>query len=79
MSRHPVFHRNRLKPLALTLLVLVGYSFGSVGQEALADTGTGSVSLTTIGSPVTENFNTLSNVAGSTTNTTLPTGWYITE
>jgi predicted extracellular nuclease len=43
------------------------------------DTGTGSVSLTTIGSAATENFNTLSNTAGSTTNTTLPTGWYITE
>jgi uncharacterized repeat protein (TIGR01451 family) len=43
------------------------------------DTGTGSVSLTTVGSPVTENFDTLSNTAGSTTNTALPTGWYITE
>jgi predicted extracellular nuclease len=32
-----------------------------------------------MGSPVTENFDTLSNTAGSTTNTTLPTGWYITE
>ena len=48
-------------------------------QEVRADTGTGSVSLTTAGSAVTENFDTLSNVAGSTTNTTLPTGWYITE
>src|SRR6185295_504473 len=27
----------------------------------------------------TETFNTLSNTAGSTTNTALPTGWYITE
>jgi hypothetical protein len=43
------------------------------------DTGTGSISLTTIGSAATENFNTLSNTAGSTTNTALPTGWYITE
>ncbi|MDT5268471.1 MAG: uncharacterized protein QOH49_657 [Acidobacteriota bacterium] len=43
------------------------------------DTGTGSVSLTTLGSAATENFDTLSNTAGSTTNTTLPTGWYITE
>src|SRR6185295_11721052 len=39
----------------------------------------GSVSLTTAGSAVTENFNTLSNTAGSTTNTALPTGWYLTE
>ncbi|MFL6333298.1 MAG: hypothetical protein ACJ754_08165 [Pyrinomonadaceae bacterium] len=44
------------------------------------DTGTGSVSLTAIDTAVpTETFNTLSNTAGSTTNTTLPTGWYITE
>jgi hypothetical protein len=35
--------------------------------------------LTAIGTPATENFDTLSNTAGSTTNTTLPTGWYITE
>src|SRR3954452_9149040 len=43
------------------------------------DTGTSSVSLTTLGSPVTENFDTLGNTANSTTNTALPTGWYITE
>jgi len=48
-------------------------------RAVLADTGTGSVSLTTLATPATENFDTLSNVAGSTTNTTLPTGWYITE
>lgn len=44
-----------------------------------ADTGTGSVSLTALGTAVTENFDTLSNTAGSTTNAALPTGWYITE
>ncbi len=43
------------------------------------DRGTGSVSLTTLGSAYTQNFNTLANTAGSTTNETLPTGWYITE
>jgi predicted extracellular nuclease len=44
------------------------------------DTGTGSISLTTLDAAIpTENFNTLSNTAGSTTNTALPTGWYITE
>ncbi|MFL6209062.1 MAG: Calx-beta domain-containing protein [Pyrinomonadaceae bacterium] len=46
---------------------------------APTDTGAGSVSLTTLGVAATENFNTLSNTAGSTTNTALPTGWYITE
>ncbi|HTG16862.1 MAG TPA: hypothetical protein VK747_16565, partial [Blastocatellia bacterium] len=62
-------------------LVLPSSSFLSrfVERTALADTGTGAVSLTTIGSPAPENFDTLSNTAGSTTNTTLPTGWYITE
>ena len=50
-----------------------------VERTVLADTGSGAVSLTTLGTPVTENFDTLSNTAGSTTNTTLPTGWYITE
>jgi DNA/RNA endonuclease G (NUC1)/fibronectin type 3 domain-containing protein len=43
------------------------------------DTGTGSVSLTTLGTAATQNFDTLSNTAGSTTNSALPTGWYITE
>src|SRR3954449_3668320 len=45
----------------------------------ILDTGTSAVSLTAIGTAATENFNTLSNTAGSTTNTALPTGWYITE
>jgi uncharacterized protein len=43
------------------------------------DTGTGSISLSTAGAAVTENFDTLSNTAASTTNTALPNGWYITE
>ena len=62
-------------------LVLPSSSFlrRFIERTALADTGTGAVSLTTIGSPAAENFDTLSNTAGSTTNTTLPTGWYITE
>jgi predicted extracellular nuclease len=41
-------------------------------------TGTGTISLKD-NNPYTQNFDTLSNTAGSTTNTTLPTGWYITE
>jgi predicted extracellular nuclease len=44
------------------------------------DTGTGSIFLGLIDAAMpTETFNTLSNTAGSTTNSTLPTGWYITE
>ncbi|HEV7474909.1 MAG TPA: DUF4214 domain-containing protein [Pyrinomonadaceae bacterium] len=62
-------------------LVLPSSSFIGrlIDRTVFADTGTGAVSLTTIGSPATENFGTLSNTAGSTTNTTLPAGWYITE
>lgn len=50
-----------------------------VVSTVYADTGTGSISLTTFESAATENFVTLSNTAASTTNTALPTGWYITE
>ncbi|HEX6099152.1 MAG TPA: ExeM/NucH family extracellular endonuclease [Thermoanaerobaculia bacterium] len=37
------------------------------------------VSLTTTGSAFTQNFNTLSNTAGSTTNNLTITGWFMTE
>ncbi len=37
------------------------------------------VSLTTIGSAYTQNFDTLSNTAGSTTNNLTITGWFMTE
>ncbi|TDR41138.1 putative repeat protein (TIGR01451 family) [Tahibacter aquaticus] len=37
------------------------------------------VSLTTLGSAVTQNFDTLSNTAGSTTNNLTITGWFLTE
>jgi predicted extracellular nuclease len=59
--------------LALSTWLLMGV------PEILGDTGSGSVSLTTVGSAVTQNFDSLSNTPGSTTNTALPTGWYITE
>jgi predicted extracellular nuclease len=61
------------------LLPSSNFLSGMAVRTVLADTGTGSVSLTTLATPVTENFDALSNTAGSTTNTTLPTGWYITE
>lgn len=44
-----------------------------------AQTGSGTISLAATGLPATENFNTLSNTAGSTTNTGLPNGWYFVE
>ena len=37
------------------------------------------VSLTTLGSAYTQNFDTLSNVAGSTTNNLTIPGWFMTE
>ena len=56
-------------------MVLFGFPFGA--QPALAvTTGTGTVSLTAIGSAVGENFNTL---ASTGTSSTLPTGWYFDE
>src|SRR5437762_358979 len=66
--------------LSFAVAIPIGSSLKRVLlRTALADTGTGSVSLTAIGTMATENFDTLSNTAGSTTNTTLPTGWYLTE
>ena len=68
-----------LASLAGIGLLVVGVLSGVLLRTApmFADTGTGSISLTTVGSPVSENFNSLANTG--TTNTTLPTGWYITE
>src|SRR3954454_21672556 len=62
----------------LTIITLPAAAQVRIHPRAL-DTGTGSVSLTTLGTAATQNFDTLSNTAGSTTNTALPTGWYITE
>ena len=66
-------------PVLLVLATVLMASAVFYARRISADTGTGSVSLTTLGSANTQNFDTLSNVAGSTTNATLPNGWYITE
>jgi predicted extracellular nuclease len=71
---------------------LIGAAAGSAPDKHIAEAtneatvtdkpiraGSGTISLTAAGVAVTENFNTLSNVAGSTTNATLPTGWFTTE
>ena len=55
--------------LALVLMALPVQSAGAVGT----------ISLTTIGSAYTQNFDALSNVAGSTTNTIAINGWELTE
>src|SRR5664279_1009319 len=55
-----------------TLLIALGlFGFGSAYAAP--------VSLLSLGSAYTQNFDALGNVAGSTTNLTLPTGWAITE
>jgi hypothetical protein len=78
------FRRKRAFTSRTKLVVLLIVAFGLavpafVFVRAMADTGTGSISLTTLDAASTQNFDTLSNTAGSTTNTALPTGWYITE
>jgi predicted extracellular nuclease len=68
--------------VAVVALIAAAFFLASlvlIHRPVSADTGTGSISLTTIGVAATENFDTLVNTAASTTNTTLPTGWYITE
>ncbi|HSS22811.1 MAG TPA: DUF4214 domain-containing protein [Pyrinomonadaceae bacterium] len=70
--------RNVLLAMLVAAFVLISTTLFIARVDA--DTGTGSISLTTLDVAIpTEDFNTLSNTAGSTTNTTLPTGWYITE
>jgi predicted extracellular nuclease len=75
----------RIKPalfiaiMFVAALALTGDFARLVPTVFAIDRGTGSVSLTTLGAAVTQNFDTLANTAGSTTNETLPTGWYITE
>src|SRR4030095_6420125 len=69
--------RQRL-PILIFAIVTLLLVLAFVGlRHAAADTGTGSVNITTTGVAFTENFDTLA-TAGPT-NTTLPTGWYLTE
>jgi len=67
--------RRLLSFAAAALIVFQPVAF--LVSPASADTGTGTVSLTSIGTAVTQNFDTLA--TSGTTNTALPTGWYITE
>jgi hypothetical protein len=56
-------------------MVLLGFPFG-VLQAAALTTGSGSVSLTALGTSVTENFNTLATTGPASA---LPTGWFFDE
>ena len=58
-------------PFALLLCALSALAAPRVAAQC--------VSLTTPGSAYTQNFNTLSNAAGSTTNNLTITGWFMTE
>jgi len=60
--------------LSLVLLAVLGLSLPAA-RTATAQC----VSLTTLGAASTQNFDTLSNVAGSTTNNLTITGWFLTE
>ncbi|MBK7426237.1 MAG: hypothetical protein IPI60_03970 [Saprospiraceae bacterium] len=57
-------------PASLVLLLILSVYTTSFGQ---------CVSLTTLGSAANQDFNTLSNTAGSTTNNLTITGWFMTE
>ena len=58
-------------PFALLLCALFAFAAPQAAAQC--------VSLTTLGSASTQNFNTLSNTAGSTTNNLTITGWFMTE
>ncbi len=58
---------------------LISFSILVVGAWATGQAAAQCVSLTTAGSAYTQNFDTLSNVAGSTTNSLTLTGWFHTE
>lgn len=67
-----LLQRKLFSIVAVLALVLVSMPFGV--QLAQAE---GTISLTTLGSPYTQDFNTLAN--SGTTNTALPTGWELNE
>src|SRR6478736_7902496 len=65
-----------LAALALSVGIL---PIALVAPGAAATCGVSTVSLATPGAAVTENFDTLSNTAGSTTNVLAIPGWFMTE
>src|SRR6476469_4866731 len=72
----PVIREEKMSFVARST-VIIGFVFllaciAPVGQAQC-------ISLTTIGSAYTQNFDTLSNTAGSTTNNLTLTGWFMTE
>jgi hypothetical protein len=64
---------SRFPPYFLIVLAAVMLAVFQTGVRAQ------SISLTTLGSPYTQDFDTLSNTAGSTTNVLTINGWFLTE
>lgn len=60
----------RISIIATTIFSILFFTAGAFGQ---------CVSLTTLGAAATQNFDTLSNTAGSTTNNLTIPGWFMTE
>ena len=65
-----------LAPCAVATHLAIAALFAAVAAAPAAGQ---CVSLTTLGSAATQNFDTLSNTAGSTTNNLTITGWFMTE
>ena len=59
-------------------MVLVSFPVGA-GQASAADGGSGSVSLTSIGTAYLQDFDTLTNAPDAALTNVLPTGWMINE
>ncbi|MCW5848538.1 MAG: hypothetical protein KIT87_00360, partial [Anaerolineae bacterium] len=73
-----MFHKNP-KTFLLALLLVGMFGLMTVPPTAQSAPRYQGASLTTLGSAYTQNFDTLSNTAGSTTNNLTITGWFMTE
>src|SRR6185436_1713959 len=70
--------RHRASSCLLVGMVLVQLSFFSSSARATSG-GTGSIGLTTLGSPYGKNFDTLTNTPDGVLTAILPNGWFIDE
>ncbi len=64
-------------PNLLAAAVLILSALAVVAPQRASAAGTGSISLTSLGVSASQDFNTLATTG--TTNTALPTGWYLSE
>jgi len=68
---------NKTLPKVFSVITILALMLAALPMQNVSAAGT--ISLTSIGSAYTENFDSLSNVAGSTTNTIAINGWELTE